>query len=193
MNKLKDSSILALTDINSLPRNDPNFTSNWRSMTHLAANQHLSGSPSSSSPSFPDAVCSFWGGEDSAICSCILTKVSLAHVLSTDFLATEWSDSKMDLLKNVLVVIGRDYDQHSRGRETRDLPHHLPVQLTSELYSDESLQLSTTRWPPPHPLITFYNLFNLEKYQIENSLKFKTWKQCIDHTQHHLEMCLHWG
>lgn len=60
------------------------------------------------------------------------------------------------------------------GGGTPETTPHPPVQPMSKLYSDESLYLSPTRWPPPHPPISFYNILNLEKYQIENFLKFKT-------------------
>lgn len=54
--------------------------------TAVSKSQNFLSTPS---PSVLAVVHPFWGGENLAICSHILTKVNLAHLLFTDFLATK--------------------------------------------------------------------------------------------------------
>ena len=144
MNKLKTRASSGLL----FPETTLTSFSRPRSMTHGAASQHLSGSPSSSSPlSLTLFVPS--GEERTRPSAHEFWQASLAHLLSTDFLVTEWSDSKMDLLKNVLVVVGGT-DQHSRGRDTRDLH---PIFLSSQCLSCIQMNLCTFPLPDGRPHI----------------------------------------
>lgn len=99
MNELQNERILALTNINSSKKKKKKTAltslSSWNSLTHVILLQFQSLKIFYPLPPPLSLLLFIHSGKNLAICYHILTKVNLAHLLFTVFLATKWTSSKM--------------------------------------------------------------------------------------------------
>lgn len=98
----KDQCSLARTNTNSLHKNCPSFISQLKLPDSFSSAASFEVSNLLHPPPLPLSLLllnPFWGGENAAICSRILTKVDLARLLFHDFITIKWTSSKMAVTK----------------------------------------------------------------------------------------------